>query len=142
MADGSVTIEVELDRADFEKGITSMKGKLNSLSSSGITTNSVIDGLSKGLKTVGNAMTSVGKISTGISAGIVAGLGSAVSRFDTLNNYPKVLSNLGFSADDAKRSIDMLSKGIDGLPTSLDSAASGVQRLVAKNNDIDKSTKY
>lgn len=142
MADGSVTIEVELDRADFEKGITSMKGKLNSLSSSGITTNSVIDGLSKGLKTVGNAMTSVGKISTGISAGIVAGLGSAVSRFDTLNNYPKVLSNLGFSADDAKRSIDMLSKGIDGLPTSLDSAASGVQRLVAKNSDIDKSTKY
>lgn len=110
---------------------------------------SVAETLSNHLESVGKVfvnagklVTTAGKTATAVTTGIIAGLGSAVSRFDTLNNYPKVLSNLGFSAEDAKRSIDNLSKGIDGLPTALDDAASGVQRLVAKNNDIDKSTKY
>ena len=90
----------------------------------------------------GKLVTSAGKVCTAATTGIVAGLATAVSRFDTLNNYPRVLSNLGFSAEEAQKSIDALSEGIDGLPTALDDAASGVQRLVAKNNDIDKSTKY
>lgn len=90
----------------------------------------------------GKLVTSAGKVCTAATTGIVAGLATAVSRFDTLNNYPRVLSNLGFSAEEAQRSIDALSEGIDGLPTALDDAASGVQRLVAKNGDIDKSTKY
>ena len=93
-------------------------------------------------ESTGKLVTSAGKICTVATTGIVAGLTTAVSRFDTLNNYPRVLSNLGFSAEEAQRSIDALSEGIDGLPTALDDAASGVQRLVAKNNDIDKSTKY
>lgn len=141
-SDGSVEIVVSLSKEDFEKGISSVKGDLKSLSSSSLSVSGVINGLSKGLKSVGSAMTSAGKMCTIATTAITAGLGSAISRFDTLKNYPKVLSNLGFSADDAKKSIDALSKGIDGLPTSLDSAASGVQRLVAKNGDIDKSTKY
>lgn len=105
--------------------------------------------LSKHFETAGKVFNNAGKLAlsagkTIIAAtgGITAGLALAISRFDTLNNYPKVLSNLGFSAEDAKRSIDTLSNGIDGLPTALDDAASGVQRLVAKNRDIDKSTKY
>lgn len=141
-SDGSVEIVVSLSKEDFEKGISSVKGDLKTLSSSSLSVSGVINGLSKGLKDVGSAMTSAGKMCTIATTAITAGLGSAISRFDTLKNYPKVLSNLGFSADDAKKSIDALSKGIDGLPTSLDSAASGVQRLVAKNGDIDKSTKY
>lgn len=141
-SDGSVEIIVSLSKEEFEKGITSVKGDLKSLSSSGVSVSKVLDGLSSGLKTVGNAMTSVGKVCTIATTAMVAGLSSAISRFDTLNNYPKVLSNLGFSAEEAQESINELSKGIDGLPTSLDSAASGVQRLVAKNSDIKKSTKY
>lgn len=141
-SDGSVEIVVSLSKEDFEKSISSVKGDLKTLSSSSLSVSGVINGLSKGLKDVGSAMTSAGKMCTIATTAITAGLGSAISRFDTLKNYPKVLSNLGFSADDAKKSIDALSKGIDGLPTSLDSAASGVQRLVAKNGDIDKSTKY
>lgn len=101
-----------------------------------------IIGFSDAISSIGSSMESLGRKATAVTTTIVAGLGSAVSRFDTLNNYPKVLSNLGFSAEDAKKSVDDLSNGIDGLPTSLDDAASGVQRLVAKNNDINKSTKY
>lgn len=96
----------------------------------------------KSASAVSKAFTTASKVVVGAVAGITAGLGTAIKRFDTLKNYPKILQNLGFSAEDAEKSINKLSKGIDGLPTSLDDAASGVQRLVAKNGDIDKSTEY
>lgn len=53
--------------------------------------------------------------------------GAAVSRFDTLNNYPKVLESMGASSKDASESIKILSNGIQGLPTSLDQVASTSQ---------------
>lgn len=140
MADGSVTIEVTLTKEQLEKGLKSVKSDLNSLSS--INVSSTLNGIGTAFENLGEKATGVGKIFTITTAGIVAGLSSAISRFDTLNNYPKVLSNLGFSAEEAEKSINTLSEGIDGLPTSLDDAASGVQRLVAKNSDIEKSTKY
>lgn len=101
--------------------------------------NNTINTLSK---SVGSAFTKIGSTIAGVTAGVVAGLGQAVSRFDTLNNYPKILSNLGIGGEEAKESINELSEAIDGLPTTLDDAALGVQRLVAKNKDVKKSTKY
>ena len=101
--------------------------------------NNTINTLSK---SVGGAFTKIGSTIAGVTAGVVAGLGQAVSRFDTLNNYPKILSNLGIGGEEAKESINELSNAIDGLPTTLDDAALGVQRLVAKNKDVKKSTKY
>ena len=139
MADGSVTIEVTLTKDQLEKGLKSLKSTINNALPSASRTLSTF---ASGFEKIGGLATSAGKKITVATAGIVAGLGSAISRFDTLNNYPKVLSNLGFNAEEAKESIEELSKGIDGLPTSLDDAASGVQRLVAKNSDIKKSTKY
>jgi len=138
MADGSVTIEVTLTRDQLEKGLKQVKSDLNGLSKTG----TVFKSIGGAISSMGSAMQKAGKVIVGATAGIVAGLGTAVGRFDTLKNYPKVLSNLGISAEDAKKSINDLSEGIDGLPTALDDAASGVQRLVAKNGDIKKSTKY
>ena len=101
--------------------------------------NNTINTLSK---SVGGAFTKIGSTIAGISAGMVAGLSSAISRFDTLNNYPRILSNLGIGGEEAKESINELAEAIDGLPTTLDDAALGVQRLVSKNKDVKKSTKY
>ncbi|MFP9181198.1 hypothetical protein ACLI2M_17030, partial [Enterococcus faecalis] len=47
-------------------------------------------------------------------------LDSAISRFDTMKKFPKVMKALGFSAEDSQKSINKLSNGIDGLPTKLD----------------------
>lgn len=69
-----------------------------------------------------------------------ANMGDAIKRADTLNNFPKVMSNLGIGADDAQKSINKLSDKLQGLPTSLDSAANSVQRLTSKNGDVAKST--
>lgn len=130
---------VKIDNNNANKALdeTTQKGKTTAKALS-----EHLETVGKVFTNTGRLVTSAGKVCTVATTGIVAGLATAVSRFDTLNNYPRVLSNLGFSAEDAQRSINALSEGIDGLPTALDDAASGVQRLVAKNNDIDKSTKY
>lgn len=69
-------------------------------------------------------------------------LGDAISRYDQLNNFPKIMGNLGISAKDANGAVKELSKGIDGLPTTLDAATMGVTRFTSKNGDVKKSTKY
>ena len=40
-----------------------------------------------------------------------------------------MMEAMGFSAQDAKGSIDELSKGIDGLPTALDEVVGTTQQL-------------
>ena len=67
-------------------------------------------------------------------------VGSALERMDILNNYPKVMSNLGISADDANASIQVLSEKLKGIPTTLQDAASSVQRFTSANNNIQRST--
>jgi len=64
----------------------------------------------------------------------------AIRRVDILNNFPKVMSNLGISADDSKKAITRMADALKGLPTSLDNAAASVQRLTSKNGDVGKST--
>ena len=65
---------------------------------------------------------------------------SAINRFDTMNNFPKVMKNLGISTEDADASVKKLSEKLTGLPTALDSATRAVQRLTSKNSDVNKST--
>lgn len=67
--------------------------------------------------------------------------GNAIDRLDTMNNYPKVMSNLGISTDQAKASIKMLSENLKGLPTTLNDAVSSVQNLTSVNSSVGKSTK-
>ena len=68
-------------------------------------------------------------------------LDSAISRYDTMNNFPKVMKSLGFQTEDAQQAVEELSDGLLGLPTALDESISSVQRLTASNGDIGKSTK-
>ena len=65
---------------------------------------------------------------------------SAISRADTLNNFSNVMSNLNIAQEASQESINKLSDKLSGLPTTLDSAASAVQRFTTKNGDVGKST--
>lgn len=71
---------------------------------------------------------------------ISTNLGGAISRLDTLNNYTKVMDNLGVSSEDAKASIDRMSDKLLGLPTTLDDAALSVQRFTSANGNVKAST--
>lgn len=84
----------------------------------------------------------IGQKAVGAVFGLInSSVDGAVKRFDTLNNYPKVMQSLGFGAKEAEASIDSLAKGIEFLPTTLDNVASQTQQFVAITGDIDKATK-
>lgn len=96
-------------------------------------------------KTMGNVLTGAiagaAAAATAKAISMVTGsINSAIARVDTMNNFPKIMSNLGYSAGDAKKSIDKMSKSLMGLPTSLDSMAGMVQQLAPLTGGLDEAT--
>lgn len=71
---------------------------------------------------------------------VTSSMDGAIKRVDTLNNFPKVMSNLGIGAEESQEAIDLLSDKLTGLPTSLNDAASSVQRFTSKNGDVKESS--
>lgn len=67
-------------------------------------------------------------------------LGGAISRFDTLNKYPTVMQALGYSAQDVDKSMQKLSDGIEGLPTSLDEIVASTQQFAISTGSLEKGT--
>lgn len=63
-------------------------------------------------------------------------MGSAIARVDQLNNFPKVMQSLGYSADEADKSVNKISDSLDGLPTSLDAMTADVQKLAATMGNL------
>ena len=68
---------------------------------------------------------------------ISGAMDSAMARVDTLNNFPKVMQSLGYSAEESASSIQTIGDKLDGLPTSLDGMASDVQKLAATMGNLN-----
>lgn len=122
---GTLVYSTKLDTKGIDKGLKGMTGKVQS---TGSTIKSILGGL--GIASV---------VSKAIGA-INDSLDGAISRFDTLNNFPKVMSNLGIDARKSEKSIQRLSDGLQKVPTTLDDAALAVQRFASVNSDVEKST--
>lgn len=121
---GSLTYDTNIDKTGFNQGLSSI-------------TNSVKSGGTK-IKNIVAALGITKIISTAMNT-IMNSIDGAVSRIDTLNNFPKVMSNLGIETEDSSKAINKLSDGLQGIPTKLDDAALSVQRFTSKNGDVDKS---
>ena len=121
---GSLTYETKLDTSGFQKGMNDIESKTKS---GGASVKNIVAGLgitklvTKAIDTIKNSMD------------------GAISRLDTMNNFPKVMSNLGISAKDSQQAINKLSEGLQGIPTTLDAGALAVQRFTSKNGDVKKS---
>lgn len=79
-----------------------------------------------------------------VSAGLdlmKASLDKAIDRFDTLQRFPKVMQSLGHSSKDVAQSTKLLSEGIEGLPTTLDTVVATTQKLTSMTGDLKQSTK-
>ena len=128
MADGVISIQIDADGRpirSLNSDLDTLEGK-SGKASSGI--KDIVAGL--GLVKVASAAFDVLKSS----------LDDAIVRFDTMQKYPKVMSALGFSAEDSKKSVGRLADGIDGLPTRLDTVVSTAQRMTSVTGNMNKST--
>lgn len=79
-----------------------------------------------------------------VSAGLdlmKSSLDKAIDRFDTLQRFPKVMQSLGHSSKDVAQSTKLLSEGIEGLPTTLDTVVATTQKLTSMTGDLKQSTK-
>lgn len=71
---------------------------------------------------------------------LTTSLDGAITRFDTLHTYPKVMKSLGFSFEDAQGSVSKLNAAVQGLPTSLADIVKSAQSLTAVTGNMDKAT--
>ena len=101
---------------------------------------STAGGFGKGLTGSGAVIGAFSSITTAAMSSISSHVDSAISRFDTLNNYPKVMQSLGYTSTQAESSISKMSDRLSSLPTKLDDMASTVQGIVAVTGDLDQAT--
>ena len=133
--DGRINIAINVDGKEVEQGRKSVQG----LEGDAKKVKGGTDTASKGIKDI---VVSLGLVKIGAAAFkvLASSMGSAISRFDTFNTFPKVMSALGESTEDSDRAINKLSDGIDGLPTKLDDIVTTTQRMYSTFKNLDEST--
>ena len=127
MADYTLSAKATFDGSNFNKGIKSSESSL--------------DGFKKKVSAISVAVGNI--LANGFGkamSAVTSSIDSAVRRVDTMNNFPKVMKNLGYSAEDAEAAVSKMSDRLSGLPTTLDSMTSGVQRLVPSVKNVGTAT--
>ena len=149
MADGRIKIAIEVDGKQINIATDSLKDLESAGKQAGDGLKDTEQGAKhagretkKGSSNIKDFAISLGLVKVASAAFDVLrkSMDTAISRFDTLNQFPKVLQALGVSAEESEKAMSDLSDGIDGLPTKLDDIASTAQRMYTSFNDMDKAT--
>jgi len=125
---GSIHYDLGLDTSKYDAAAGRVKDKTSALAG-GFDT----------LRTIGTG--AVIAVGAAIGVALVANLDRAVQRIDTLNNFPKVMSNLGYATAESSIAIKKLEAGVKGLPTSLSDIASAMQNIAPSSKSLDEATK-
>ena len=124
-----------MNQADGGNVIFRFKGDTKDLDKS-------ISGTSSSFKGMTKSLLAATGITKAVSAGfnlISSSMDTAISRYDTINNFPKVMKNFGVSTEEASKSVDRIADSVLGLPTSLDQAVAGVQNIFMVTKDLKKA---
>lgn len=97
-------------------------------------------GFASGLLAKGGIIGAAAAVTTKAMGVISNSIGSAVGRADQMNNFPKVMKNLGYSSQDAAASIKKISNALDGLPTTSSAMTGMVQQLAPLTSNLDEAT--
>lgn len=97
-------------------------------------------GFASGLLAKGGIIGAAAAVTTKAMSVISGSIGNAVSRADQMNNFPKVMKNLGYSSEDAAASIKKISSALDGLPTTSSAMTGMVQQLAPLTSNLDQAT--
>jgi tape measure domain-containing protein len=131
-SDGKVVIDVILEDGTVAKGVANIDKKLGGVTNAG-------KRAAAGIKEMVTALGLVALASKAIDA-VKNSLDGAIARYDTLKSFPVVMEQIGFSAEQAQNSINKLSDGIDGLPTTLDSIVANTKRIALLTGDLELAT--
>lgn len=141
MADGSVTIEVELTKEQLEKGLKSLKSDLEKLKKpvSGIS-----DKLAKGFETVGNVATNAGKklilgLTTPLAALATAGLKYNMSMETYLTNLTVLLQG---NQKEAEKLLANLKQMAKTTPFETSNLVKATQTMMSFGISAKDSQKY
>ncbi|GAP04880.1 tape measure protein [Fructobacillus tropaeoli] len=132
---------------NFTNDIESAKRSLNAVPATAEKAGNSLTGMSNKAQGAGSLIKTTlgaGVISAGIQKGmgvITGSIGSAVARFDTLNQYPKVMQQMGYSSKDAGQAVKVMKAGVDGLPTSLQELTKSAQSFAILQNSATGGAK-
>lgn len=121
------------------KGFTQeVKSQLGGLGTSGGKTfsNGFVDVLK------GSAIgTALGNLASKAGSYLLDGLDVGIHRLDTIQNFPRVMESLGYSADEAGKSIKAIMDHLDGLPTATQDMVTLTQAISDSTGDLDLATR-
>lgn len=140
MADGSVTIEVELTKEQLEKGLKSLKSDLSSLEKS---TSGISSKLSKGLSSIGNVATKAGTaLTVGLTTPLIA-LGTAGVKYNAqMEDFEANLTTLLGNADKAKDMLNDLKEMANTTPFETSDLLEATQMMLGFGLAADKTQGY
>lgn len=129
-----VKIKITADGASANKTLNGISASITGLEKVASKAGS---GISMSAMTIANF---AGNVLTKAFNALASSMDGAIKRFDTMNNFGTVMSNLGQSAQTSSRMVQVLGERLTGLPTRLDEAAGAVQRLTSANENVEAST--
>ena len=131
-----LTRDIELT----ERQVVKLKSELASAKTGGLdqaskSTSSLTQKLGVGTVAMGSFIGAIGATVVGKAFSLITNnVQGAITRIDTLTNATRNFQNMGVKTSVVNTQMNNLKNAINGLPTSLDSAVSGVQLLTSSLN--------
>lgn len=156
---GEIRVDATIDTRGYDAGaasITSTNSRISSSTAQAANAMNRAHGdaggsseqLASRTETSGARIAAIWGVVSGVAQNVVSrafdmvknSIGAAVDRVDTLNNFPKIMSSLGYSATDAGNQVQRMSDRLQGLPTSLDQMTGMVQKIAPLTGSLGEAT--
>lgn len=101
----------------------------------------IVQGIAHPQSVVGHAMSNLlSSAVQGITSAIGDNFMRGVERFDTIQNFPKLMQTFGYSASDADKAVTQIANHLDGLPGSTDEVLRLVQSISDSTSSLGLAT--
>lgn len=136
---GTIEVIASIDTSRYKRGADDIQRENANLENSTSRTSSGMNAAFGRVAKVGlGALIAAVATATAL---IVKNIPAAINRIDSLVAFPRVLSALGVSAEEAQSATDLLAESLRGLPTSLNQGTRGVQAFITSGLDVDRATR-
>ncbi|GAB2499536.1 tape measure protein [Alkalibacterium psychrotolerans] len=132
MSDGKISIAIEVNGKQVEAGSDALRGLEKDAGRAG-------EGAKKTERGIKDLVVSLGLVKLGAAAFkiLASSMDTAIKRFDTMNQFPRVMEQVGFSTEESTAAIERLRDGVTGLPTPLQDVVTTARGIATMTKDLD-----